>query len=167
MTHIIVWLSPVVIHGMHLILLQLVVLDLNPHLVKRIHRHPMENHPKLFLRKRLHQGHHHQGQIHKCKTVSNFHYYRLIYHDCSYLIINYPKIVNKNFYSIWLITSSSRTRHACSWKEQLERSLSWKILCWIVFSKFFCIHGRSSSWKLLSNIKLSNLTIFTTTRRPW
>ena len=97
MSHIIdVWLSPVVIHGMHLILLQLVVLDLNRHLAKR-NRHPMGNHLKLFPRKRLRQGHHHQGQIHKCKTVSNFHYYRLIYHDCSYLIKNNPKLVNLCF----------------------------------------------------------------------
>ena len=81
---------------MHLILLQLVVLDLNRHLAKR-NRHPMGNHLKLFPRKRLRQGHHHQGQIHKCKTVSNFHYYRLIYHDCSYLIKNNPKLVNLYF----------------------------------------------------------------------
>ena len=62
----------------------------------------------------------------------------------------------------WLQSDHELTGHVWSWKEQLERSLSWKVLCWKVLSKLLLIHGRSFSWKLLSNLKLSNLTIFPT-----
>ena len=41
--------------------------------------------------------------------------------------------------------------HECSWKEQLERSFSWKVFSRRVLSKFLFLHGRSFSWKLLSN----------------
>ena len=44
-----------------------------------------------------------------------------------------------------------------SWKEQLERSLNWKVLFWKVLSKFLFIHGRPFSWKLLSNLKTFQL----------
>ena len=53
-------------------------------------------------------------------------------------------------------------QHASSWKRYLERSLSWKALCWRVLSKFLLKHGKSLSWKFFRHIKFSNFMIFPT-----
>ena len=52
-----------------------------------------------------------------------------------------------------------KIRLMCSWKDPKDGNF----LSWIAFSKFLFIRGRSLSWKVVSNIKLSNFTIFRTT----
>ena len=75
----------------------------------------------------------------------------------------------KNVLTTFSLSKNSQKdhdEHACSWIEQLERLLCWKVICWTVFSKFWFIHWfvheRSFSLKLLSNWKQLNFTIFPT-----